>query len=450
MSAGPAHQADPYWRRRSWWLRTGRSGIVLFVGTGFGFFTTVLVGRALGPVNLGLLALATITVASIATFLDFSLEEAVVHHGARLITEGRPGDVRALLRASLRLDAAVGGVVFAAIMLLAGPIANAVSDGQLPALLIRLAAVDVLAATVNGTTGAALMLGGRAELRTWSMAWTMLVRLIAVVVAVHVFSGGAKAVLWGYIAGTGIGAGGQLLLARRTARAWGGPRVDRRPVGMRSLATFGLHSSVTTTVVAARAAVVAVILGRTAGATDVGLLAVAMLPITLAGVATAPLRIMTFPEQATLAAQGRSDILWSGVRAYTRAALAVGTVAAIIGFFLLPFLVPWLYSEGFRGAVEPARILLPAAVVTLAIAWAKALPAAVGRPEIRTWVSLGELAVTVVVASALASRGASGAAVAISASTVAGGIAWWLTAQRMLAGASPSLAIRAMEGVERS
>ena len=446
----PPHDVEPYWHRRSWWLRTGRSGIVMFVGTGFGFFTTIVVGRALGPGNLGLLALATVTVASIATFLDFSLEEAVVHHGARLIAEERPGEVRALLRTSLKLDAAVGATVFAALMLLASPIADFVSHGALPSLLIRLAALEVLTTTVNGTTGAALLLGGQSALRAAAMAWTTLLRLVSVVVAVRMFSGGAEAVLWGYIAGSGLGAASQLLLARRTARAWGGPRAGRRPVGMRSLAGFGLHSSVTTTVVAARAAIVAVILGRTAGAAGIGLLAVAMLPVILAAIATAPLRIMMFPEQATLAAQGRLDVLWRGVRAYTGAALAIGTVAAVVGYLILPSLIPWVYSEGFRRAVAPARILLPAAVVTLAVAWAKALPAAVGRPQIRTWVSVGELIVTAIVVGALAHRGALGAATAISVSTVAGGIVWWLIAQRMLARASPSLATGAMERTGRA
>ena len=442
--------AEPYWRRRAWWLQTGRSGAVLFVGTGFAFLTTVMAGRALGPTNFGVLALATATVAWLATFLDFSLEEAVVHHGARLLTEGKPGDVRALLRTSLKLDAVVGLAVFAIVMAVAEPLASFVSDGALAPMIVRLAAVEILAATVNGTTGAALLLGGRAELRAWAMAGTALLRLVGVLVAVRVSSGGVEAVLWGYIAGSALGAAGQLLLARHAARAWGGPRVERRPVGVRALATFGMHSSVTTTILAARLAVVAIVVGRTSGATDVGLLSVAMLPVTLAGVVTAPLRIMTFPEQATLAAEGRLDVLWQGLRAYTGVALVVGAAAAAIGYVLLPWLVPWLYSDAFRAAVEPARILLPAALVTLAIAWAKALPAAVGRPQVRTWVSLGELAVTAVAVLVLADRGASGAALAVTIGTCVAGIAWYLTARRMLAAAGPPLAAEATVGDERS
>jgi O-antigen/teichoic acid export membrane protein len=409
--------------------------VVLFVGTAFGFFTTILVSRALGPENFGVLTLAIVTVASLATFLDFSLEEAVVHHGARFMSERRPGAVRALLRTSLRLDAMVGLVVFVVIAVFASPIAEVVSRGTVPALFVRLAALEVLAATLNGTTGAALMLSGRAELRAWMLALAGLLRLGGAVVAIRAFSGGAEGVLWAYVVATAGAAITQGWLARRLVRRLDAVGDERRPIGMRTLAVFGIHSSVSSSIVAARVAVVAVVLGRTAGAHDVGLLAVAMLPVTLVSVATAPLRIMMLPEQAVLAARGRLSLLWSGVRAYTWAALGIGTVAALAGYVVLPWLVPLLYSDGFRGAVEPARILLPAAVATLAVAWAKSLPAAIGRPHIRTWVSLVELVVTGVAVWLLSSHGASGAAVAISIASAASAVSWYVIARRMLAGA---------------
>ena len=127
-------------------------------------------------------------------------------------------------------------------------------------------------------------------------------------------------------------------------------------------------------------------------------------------------------------------MLWHGVRVYTRVALAVGCVAASIGYFLLPWLLPALYSHAFAPAIDAARILLPAAVATLAVAWAKALPAAAGRPEIRTWVSLGELAVTAVAVLLLGRSSAEGAALAISISAVVSGFVWWIVAGRMFSG----------------
>jgi O-antigen/teichoic acid export membrane protein len=105
-----------------------------------------------------------------------------------------------------------------------------------------------------------------------------------------------------------------------------------------------------------------------------------------------------------------------------------------VGWFLLPTLIASLYTKGFADAVEPARILLLAAVATLAVAWSKALPAAVGRPSLRTWVSLAELALTLAAVGALASSGATGAAIAVTSVTLVMAVVWLLVARRMLAG----------------
>src|SRR4029077_15614251 len=98
-----------------------------------------------------------------------------------------------------------------------------------------------------------------------------------------------------------------------------------------------------------------------------------------------------FAEQAKLAAEGRLGVLRRAVRTYTMAAVAVGLAASVVGWFLLPWILSLLYGPSFEGATTAARLLLPAAIATLAVAWAKALPASVGRPQVRTVVSLIEL-----------------------------------------------------------
>jgi O-antigen/teichoic acid export membrane protein len=91
-----------------------------------------------------------------------------------------------------------------------------------------------------------------------------------------------------------------------------------------------------------------------------------------------------------------------------------------------------LYPDGYAAGVTPARILLPAAIATLSVAWTKAFPAAVGRPKVRSWVSFAELAITLVVVLPLAPRGVTGAAAAISLATMASAVIWWVVAHRML------------------
>jgi O-antigen/teichoic acid export membrane protein len=334
------------------------------------------------------------------------------------------------------MDILVGAAVFAALALAAGPIASIIVRGGISSTLIRLAALEALAITIDGTTGATLMLSRRPELRAWCFAWTNALRLGAVVLASKV-GGGPETILIAYVVASAIGSLTQALIARQTARRrWGAGARTRSPVGLRTLVWFGMHSSTTTTIIAVRAALISVVLGRIAGAPAVGIFAVALLPLTLSQVASAPLRITMFPEQATLAAEGRIDVLRRAVLGYTRAALAAALVAGAIGWFVLPRLLSTLFADAFEQALAPARVMLIPAVVALATAWSKSLPAAVGRPEVRTWVSIVELGLTGLLLAALASRGAIGAAWAIAITSMLVGFIWVVVAQRILRGAT--------------
>jgi O-antigen/teichoic acid export membrane protein len=383
--------------------------------------------------------LATSVVGSIAVFLDFSLEEAVVHFGAKALMEKDMRGTMGLLVTSLRLDVMVGLVVFVGIVVGSPWIADAATSGRLETGFVQLAALEALAITTNGTSGAALLIAGRPELRAWAMAFAGLLRLVAVGVAVLISPIGA-AVLWGYVIGSTLGALGQGSLAvLQMRRAWGRVKPGPSPVSSKRLATFGANSSLTTTLNAIRVGTVAVILGRTAGPSVVGFLNIAMLPVVVVSIATAPLRMMTFPEQARLSAEDQLDVLWHGLKLYTAVAGAIAVAGAVVGWFILPTLIRVLFSAAYLPAVLPARILLVAAVATMSVAWAKALPAAVGRPGIRTVLSSVELVITLLGVLLLADRGVAGAAVAISIATVLVALLWFVVAGRMLASVGPGV-----------
>jgi O-antigen/teichoic acid export membrane protein len=108
---------------------------------------------------------------------------------------------------------------------------------------------------------------------------------------------------------------------------------------------------------------------------------------------------------------------------HTLAALGVSLPFAVAGWFVLPWLLPMLYSEQFEGAVLTARILLIAAVVRFAASWFKTLPAALGQPQLRAALALLELGVLVSLLLVLGGQGSEGAAIAFSATSVVWGIA---------------------------
>ena len=427
------HLSAPFWTRSSWRRHTGQATVALFFAAGCSFLASIAVARALTSSSYGALLLAVTAVGSIASFLDVSFEEAVVHYGSKAEAAGDTGGVRALLRASLRLDLAVGGGVFALILIAAPWLAELISGGGLNPALVRLAAIEVLLLTINGTTGTTLVLARRPHLRAWSMAATGAMRLAFVATALSV-SREPTTVLLAYLAASGIGAGLQASLAIAVAhRTWPTSATIRLPVGTRRLLSFGFQSSVTTTILAVQTGLVSVILARTSGTSEVAVYNVALFPVTLAALSTAPLRMTTMTEQASLWARGRGDQLWRSILAYSKVALAVGVAGAAVGWVVLQPGLTALYSTKYRASVEPARTLLIPAVVLLVTGWAKMLPAAVGRPAVRTVATAIELGATALLVAWLADDGAVGAAVAMAIVSTSLAIAWFIIARRMLA-----------------
>jgi O-antigen/teichoic acid export membrane protein len=411
--------APPFWKTRAWWSRAGRTAIAAYLATVLAFLATLVVARGLGPQEFGTVVLAVAVATLFATLLDLTLEEAVVHHGYRALVDNDAAAILGLIRASLVLDIAIGVVVAGTVVLLAAPLADLASAGRLDPGLVRLAALVPLASTADSTMNAVLQLAGRPDLRGWAMAWTNLARLGAVLIAVQI--GTAEAIIVAYASGNAVGSIGNRLLAwrlvRRRWRTAKGSRALRVPRW--ELVRFGFHTSIATSVAAANGALVPIVLGRVAGPTAVGLFRVAMFPVFVADSASGPIRMALYPEQARLSAQGDLSQLRQAIRNHTLAALALSLPVAVAGWFALPWLLPLFFSDQFDDAVLPARILLIAAVVRFSGAWFKTLPAALGRPELRSALAVLELVVMISLIIVLGGQGSEGAAIAFTVASIA-------------------------------
>jgi O-antigen/teichoic acid export membrane protein len=424
----------PFWATAGWWQTAGRASIGIWVATALGFVGTVVAARKLGPGQYGTVVLAVSVATLAATFLDLTLEEAIVHHGSRALTEGDTEGLRGLLKVALFLDIGLGALVALGLAAAAGPISSLATGGRLDPVLLRLAAIGTLSLSADGTTGGILLLFGRPDLRAWMMAWASLVRLGLLVPAA--MFGGPRTVLAAFAVASLVGSVTQGVISWRLARMrWSGQALGGSSWRwVRSLVPFGLHTSVATSILAARGALVSVILGRISGARAVGMFDVAMLPLSVVGVATAGVRMSLLPEQARLSARGEVTQLRRSIRSYGLAGIAVGLPGAIAGWFLLPSLVRALYSSEYDPAVLPARIMLVAAVVFLVTGWAKTFPAAIGRPDLRTKLAVFEFVIAAGFTAALAARGALGATIAMSATSFLTALLWWIMPSRVLKG----------------
>ena len=379
------------------------------------------------------MVLAIATATFVATLLDLTLEEGVVHHGYRALAAGDIGGLRALLRAALLVDLSIGVVLAVLLAAVAVPLADLVSEGELDPVLLQVAAIMVLASTLDGMTGAVLLVAGRPDLRGWTIAGTNLTRVIGIIVGVQL--GEPAAVVGAYAVGSAVGAAAQIWLAWRVAwRDWAraAERTSSR-AWIRPLTIFGIHTSITSSLSTAERSLVPVMLGALAGTVSAGIFNIALLPMTIVAVASAPLRLLLFPEQAKLAADGDVGSLRSTVRGYTKIGLAIGIPSAGLAFVLMPWLIPALFTDKYESAVEPARILLIAAVFHLCAGWTKTLPAAIGRPQMRSAMAGVYLVISVTLTALLApEHGATGAAIALSAAAAVTITCWWFLAEHEL------------------
>jgi O-antigen/teichoic acid export membrane protein len=407
--------------RRGFWRRVGSTSIALWGSTALGFVGTVLAARALGPGEYGTMILALATATLVSTLLDLTLEQGVVHHGSRALADEDIGGLRAMVRWAFILDIGIGVVISGAMFAFAAPIADAPTGGHVDASLMRIAALNVLGATMDGTTGGVLQLVQRRELRAWAMAGTNLTRLAGIALVLALGGGSAETVLAAYAAGTAAGGVFQTFLAWRVGwRTWRGAH-GRAPFGRsaRKLLPFAVHSSLSTTITSATDSLIHILLGRVSGPTAVALFRVARLPEMVAGLASSPIRLVMFPENARSFATGRIDDLGRTLYRWSAISLAIALPAAIAGWFLLPGLIKALYGEEFADAASAAQILLVTAVLFFGFPWMKTFAAVIGRPQIASALAAVLLIVALPITALYAEHGQDAAAAGVSCGVLA-------------------------------
>ena len=237
------------------------------------------------------------------------------------------------------------------------------------------------------------------------------------------------------------------LLRRRSSRCGGSRRGAARPLGedVPGIRSFVLQSSVATGVISLRTTLVPLILGVVAGPTQVGLFRIAQTPQTGLAAASSPARLVLMTEQTRDWEQRRAQ-------AHPRRDPQLHEVGrgadAGRGAGLLPRDAvarrASCSATSTTGAVTAARIVLLAAAIQFAIGWTKSLPVTIGRPQLRIVTHGLETLVAIPLVAVLGAEwGATGAAVAVLASTLVFAAAWLVVLVRLrdeVHAADPALA----------
>ena len=110
-------------------------------------------------------------------------------------------------------------------------------------------------------------------------------------------------------------------------------------------------------------------------------------------------------------------------------------VAAVPVFFvLMPWLIRVVFGRSTRTPSTAARIILVAAAIHFVLGWTKSLPVTIGRPRLRIVTHGLETLVAIPLVAVLGAEwGATGAAVAVLASTLVFAGAWLVVITRLRA-----------------
>ena len=408
--------------------RRAVTAAALYGGTAAGILGTLIAVRVLGPDQFGVLAIALAAAGFVQLLLDTTVEEAIVKYGIRYVATDDWGRLRGLFRAGIAIKWG-GGVLATLVILALVPFADALFDEpDLTAPLVVAAFIPVAQAP-EGIAGASMIVAGRYDLRAIFGGLAMVFRLVGVAVGVRYgVTWAVVGILVGQIVGScASGYAGHRLFALHPASAAIGLRRDRA-----ELARFVMKSGIGTSLVSMRNTLAPLVLGVVASATQVGYFRAAQAPITGFEALSAPVRLILLTEQTQDVERGRIAETYRSLRRYVVGATAVALALAPVAWILMPWLVRVVLGTDYIPATDAARLLLLAACLRLVLGWTKSFPVSIGKPGLRIAAHAVEIVVLLPLIVVLGSRwGATGAASAVLAATIAFAGAWTVLLLRL-------------------
>ena len=386
-----------------------------------GFLATIVAARALTKHDFARFALVFAVTGLLQLFVDLTIDEVVVKYGNRYAAREDWGRFRRLFEVGLAVKMLGGAAGTLAIVVAAflAPHIWSVHGLRGPMLI---ASLIPLIQQPEGMAGAVLLVRNRYDLRGMLLFWSMLLRLVAIVI------GARHGLLWLF---------GAIVVAQAVSSitvcgvAYEGfrryPRAPRTPLGgdAREVRSFAIQSTIASGLTSLRTSLPTVLVGIVTSATHVANFRAAQAPSTAFASLSAPARLVLLAEQTRDIEHGRTARAYALLRRYILATATLGMAITPILWLAMPTLIRWVLKAKYVPAANAFRVMLLAAIVQLVFAWTKSFPVSIGRPGLRTVGQLVEIAVLVPAVLVLADRyGATGAAGGVLAGALALGAFW--------------------------
>jgi O-antigen/teichoic acid export membrane protein len=404
-------------------LRRAGAAAGIYSSAALGFLATIIAAHLFSRHTFGLYAIVLAATGFFQALADVTVEEALIKFGFRYTTRQDWGRLRRLFQSAIVFKLG-GGLVGAAALLVLAPLSYAVFHKHGMTTPLAVAALIPLTQCLENVAGVALILHGRYDVRGFFLFTSMLLRLIAVAVgASHGLTATIVAIVVAQaLATTAIGVVGWIAyrrFPREEARAFG---EERRPV-----LAFVAQSSVATLVTSLTTTLATLVLGRVASTTQVGYFRTALAPQQAFGAISSPARLILLTEQTRDWERGEREQVYRGIRRYSLAAIALSVVLLPPLLVFAPDVVRLVFGAKWVGAANAMRLIVIAGALRMVYGWTKSFPVSIGRPNLRIWTHGVEAAVLVPLTGVLGAEwGATGAAGAVIASSVAFCVYWTL------------------------
>jgi O-antigen/teichoic acid export membrane protein len=396
------------------WRRSA-TAVGIYAAALLGFLGQLLSARALGPREFGLLAIVFAATGFFQSFLDLTVEEAVIKYGFRYSTAEEWGKLRRLFGRALTFKGA-GGVLGGLALVALAPLAHWVfgSKGLVAPLLVS--AFLPLAQAPEGLAGVAIVLRGRYDIRSWFLTFSMALRCLALGIGSRygVTEAMAGVVLAQVVATGAVSVAGWLAFQRFPAAP-----PERLSRDRREILSFVGQSTVATTVLSLRGTFAPILLGIVTTPVQVGYFRTAQAPQQALASLSAPARLILLTEQTRDWERGLRHSVLAGVRRYTLGVAALMVVALPPVLVFMPDLIRFLYGGRYVPAANAGRLMFAAGALAVVIGWTKSLPVSIGRPGLRILThgveTVALIPLVLVLGSAWGSTGAAGAVLAATA-----------------------------------
>jgi O-antigen/teichoic acid export membrane protein len=409
-------------------LRRAGAAAGIYSSAALGFLATIVAAHLFSRHTFGLYAIVLAATGFFQTAADLTVEEALIKFGFRYTTREDWGRLRRLFQSAIAFKLS-GGVVGAAALLVLAPLSYTIFHKHGLGTALAVASLIPLTQCLENVAGVALILHGRYDVRGFFLFTSMLLRLIAVAVgAPH----GLTATIVGLVAAQALATGSLCVVGWIAYRRF--PREPARPLGEERRPVFGFvaQSSIATVVTSLTTTLATLVLGRVASATQVGYFRTAMSPQQAFAAISSPARLILLTEQTRDWERGEREPVYRGIRRYMLAATLLSAALLPPLLVFAPQIVKLVFGAKWVGAANAMRLIVIAGALRMVYGWTKSFPVSIGRPNLRIWTHGVEALVLVPLTGVLgATWGATGAAGAVIASSVAFCLYWTLLYARI-------------------